>query len=98
MAGRLDGKVAVITGGANGIGRATVLRFLREGARVVAADLNETTGREMLDLAARDGHARQVRFLRTDVAQEAHVEAAINLAVAEFGRLDCVFNNAGVAA
>jgi NAD(P)-dependent dehydrogenase (short-subunit alcohol dehydrogenase family) len=97
MPGRLDGKVALITGGANGIGRATVLRFLAEGARVVAADLNEVTGRELLDLAARAGHASRVRFLRTDVAQEADVEAAVKRAVSEFGRLDCVFNNAGVA-
>ncbi len=97
MAGRLEGKVAVITGGANGIGRATVLRFIEEGARVVAADLNETTGREMLDLAARAGHAARVHFRRTDVAREGEVETAIGLAVSEFGRLDCVFNNAGVA-
>jgi len=97
MAGRLDGKVAVITGGANGIGRATVLRFLAEGARVVAADLNETTAKEMLDLATRAGQASRVRFIRTDVTDEAQVETAIALAVSEFGRLDCVFNNAGVA-
>lgn len=97
MAGRLEGKVAVITGGANGIGRATVLRFLEEGARVVAADLNETTAKEMLDLATQAGHGKRVRFIRTDVAQEADVEAAIKLAVSQFGRLDCVFNNAGVA-
>lgn len=96
MAGRLDGKVAVITGGANGIGRATVLRFLAEGARVVAADLNETTGAETVALAAQAGHRDRVRFLRTDVTQEADVQAAIERAVAEFGRLDCVFNNAGV--
>jgi NAD(P)-dependent dehydrogenase (short-subunit alcohol dehydrogenase family) len=95
--GRLDGKAALITGGANGIGRATALRFLREGARVVVADLNDATAAEMLDLAARDGHRGQVRFIRTDVAEEAQVEAAIRLAVSEFGRLDCVFNNAGVA-
>lgn len=97
MAGRLDGKVAVITGGANGIGRATVLRFLEEGARVVFGDMNEDTAREALDLAAQAGKAKAVRFLRTDVTREADVEALIKLAPAEFGRLDCVFNNAGVA-
>ena len=97
MAGRLDGKVAVITGGANGIGRATVLRFLDEGARVVFGDMNEETAREALDLIAKAGKAKAVRFLRTDVTREGDVEALINLAPAEFGRLDCVFNNAGVA-
>jgi len=96
MAGRIDGKVAVITGGANGIGRATVLRFLEEGARVVAADVNETTGRETIDLAAQAGHASAIRFQRTDVTVEADIEAVIKFAVSEFGRLDCVFNNAGV--
>jgi NAD(P)-dependent dehydrogenase (short-subunit alcohol dehydrogenase family) len=97
MAGRLEGKVAVITGGASGIGRATVLRFLAEGARVVAADLNEATGQELLDLAAQAGQARDIRFVRTDVTQEDQVAAAVGRAVSDFGRLDCVFNNAGVA-
>ncbi|HVM98277.1 MAG TPA: SDR family oxidoreductase [Candidatus Acidoferrales bacterium] len=97
MAGRLAGKVAVITGAANGIGRATVLRFLDEGARVVGADLNPDTGREMVDLAAKAGHAANLRFVRTDVAKEADVAAATRTAVDVFGRLDCVFNNAGVA-
>jgi NAD(P)-dependent dehydrogenase (short-subunit alcohol dehydrogenase family) len=97
MAGRLDGKVAVITGGGNGIGRATTLRFVDEGARVVVADLNEDTGRETLDLAARTGAGERVRFLRTDVAREADVAAAVALATKEFGRLDVMFNNAGVA-
>jgi NAD(P)-dependent dehydrogenase (short-subunit alcohol dehydrogenase family) len=96
MPGRLQNQVAVITGGANGIGRATVLRFLDEGASVIAADLNETTAKETLDLAAKAGHAKRVRFLRTDVTREAEVEAAIQLAVSAFGRLDCVFNNAGI--
>ncbi len=96
MSGRLQGKVAVITGGANGIGRATVLRFLAEGAAVVAADLNEATGQETLALAAQAGHAARLRFIRTDVVQEAEVAAAIQLAVSEFGRLDCMFNNAGI--
>jgi NAD(P)-dependent dehydrogenase (short-subunit alcohol dehydrogenase family) len=97
MAGRLDGKVAVITGGGNGIGRATVLRFLAEGARVVVADLNEQTGAETLALAGQAGAASRVRFLRTDVAREADVEAAVALATEDFGRLDVMFNNAGVA-
>jgi NAD(P)-dependent dehydrogenase (short-subunit alcohol dehydrogenase family) len=96
VADRLTGKVAVITGAANGIGRGTTLRFLAEGARVIAADLNTTTGAEMLELAARAGHRDHVRFIKADVAQEADVAAAIDLAVSGFGRLDCVFNNAGV--
>jgi NAD(P)-dependent dehydrogenase (short-subunit alcohol dehydrogenase family) len=96
MAGRLEGKVAVITGGASGMGRATALRFLAEGARVVVADLNDATGKEFLETAAQDGHARDVRFIRTDVAEEADVAAMIGHAVSEFGRLDVVFNNAGL--
>jgi NAD(P)-dependent dehydrogenase (short-subunit alcohol dehydrogenase family) len=96
--GRLASKVAVVTGGGNGIGRATVLRFLAEGARgVVVADLNETTGGETLALADRQGDGGRARFLRTDVAQEPDVAAAVDLAVREFGRLDCIFNNAGIA-
>lgn len=96
MAGRLEGKVAVITGGASGMGRATALRFLDEGARVVVGDLNDVTGKETLGIATERGHAEHVRFLRTDVAEEADVEAMIQLAVSEFSRLDCVFNNAGL--
>ena len=97
MAGRLDGKVAVITGGGNGIGRATVLRFLEEGARVVVADLNEQTGSETLALAKQAGAESRARFIRADVAREADVEAAVALATKDFGRLDVMFNNAGVA-
>lgn len=97
MTGRLAGKVAVVTGGGNGIGRATVLRFLDEGARVVVADLNEETGRETMDLAAGAGAGGRARFVRTDVAREADVAAAVALATGDFGRLDVMFNNAGVA-
>ena len=98
MAGRLEDKVAVVTGGGNGIGRATVLRFLAEGARVVVAELNPETGHETIDLARRAGHAAdRVRLVRADVADEAQIAAAIDAAAAVWGRLDCVFNNAGVA-
>ena len=94
--GRLAGKVAVITGGASGMGRDTVLTFLREGAKVVIADFNSETGEETLSLAADEGLGNNVRFVRTDVANEADIEAMLELAIAEFGGLDIVFNNAGV--
>lgn len=87
----------MITGGGNGIGRAAVLRFLAEGARVVIADVNEVTGGETLALAQQAGHAAAARFVRTDVTQEADVERAVQTAVSAFGRLDTIFNNAGIA-
>ena len=93
MTGRLEGKVAVITGGASGMGFATVRRFLAEGARVVVADLNDEVGTAAVrDLEAGD----DVRFVRCDVAEEADVAGAIATAVDAFGQLDVVFNNAGV--
>jgi NAD(P)-dependent dehydrogenase (short-subunit alcohol dehydrogenase family) len=97
MPGRLEGRVAMITGGGSGMGRATVLRFLDEGARVVVADLNEASGAHTLELAAGRGAGERVRFLRTDVSREPDVQAAVQAAVDGFGRLDCVFNNAGIA-
>ncbi|HXJ32899.1 MAG TPA: SDR family oxidoreductase [Candidatus Eisenbacteria bacterium] len=97
MAGRLEGKVAVVTGGGNGIGRATVLRFLSEGARVLAADLNAESGAETAELAKKAGHGDRVKFVRANVTEERDVQAAIEGAQRAWGRLDCVFNNAGVA-
>ncbi|MCX8071603.1 MAG: SDR family oxidoreductase [Candidatus Binatia bacterium] len=96
MAGRLDDKVAVITGGASGIGRATVFRFLQEGAKVVIADYNAQAGEETLSAAQQQGFTDRVLFQRTDVADEVQVERAIRLAMDRWGRLDCMFNNAGV--
>jgi NAD(P)-dependent dehydrogenase (short-subunit alcohol dehydrogenase family) len=90
--------VAVVTGGGNGIGRATVLRFLDEGARgVVVVDLNAETGAETVELARSAGHGDRARFVRADVAREADVEAMIAAGSRAWGRLDCVFSNAGVA-
>ena len=89
--GRLKDKVAVITGGASGIGEGTVLRFVEEGARVVIADVQDEPGRA---LAARLGDA--VRYVHTDVTVESDVAGAVDAAVAAFGRLDVMFNNAGI--
>ena len=94
--GRLAGKSTVITGGASGMGRDTVLRFLEEGASVVIADFNEETGAETVQLASDAGFANEVCFQRVDVAKEADVEAMIARAQSEFGGVDVVFNNAGV--
>jgi NAD(P)-dependent dehydrogenase (short-subunit alcohol dehydrogenase family) len=96
MTERLEGKVAIITGGASGIGRASVLRFLQHGARVVLADRNEQAAAETLQLAASVAPADHVRFTRCDVAEEADVAALVQAALSTFGRLDCMFNNAGV--
>ncbi|XOV85030.1 MAG: SDR family NAD(P)-dependent oxidoreductase [bacterium] len=93
---RLQNKVAVITGGASGMGKDTVMRFLAEGAHVVIADFNEVTGAEVLQQAADQGFAASVRFIKTDVACEADVENMFDLARREFGRVDIAFNNAGV--
>jgi NAD(P)-dependent dehydrogenase (short-subunit alcohol dehydrogenase family) len=93
---RLPNKVAVITGGASGMGRATVLRFLAEGAKVVIADYNANTGAQTLAEAVAAGHGDSVRFVRTDVASEADIQRMLQCALEVFGRLDVVFNNAGV--
>jgi len=96
MADRLAGKVAVITGAASGMGLATARRFLKEGAHVVIADLNVANGEGAMAALKDEGLGAQARFIRVDVAAEADIEAMIALAVADFGRLDILFNNAGV--
>ena len=94
MTGRLDGRVAVVTGGASGIGRATALRFLDEGARVVIGDLNEAAGKELAERVA--DRADRFRFLTADVSVEADVVALIEEATSTWGSLDIMFNNAGI--
>jgi NAD(P)-dependent dehydrogenase (short-subunit alcohol dehydrogenase family) len=93
---RLAGKVAIVTGGASGMGRATVMRFLADGARVVVADLNEANGAETLAVAKAQGHGDSLCFVRCDVAKEADVAATVAEAVKRFGRLDVAYLNAGV--
>ena len=91
MAGRLAGKVALITGGTSGIGEATVELFVREGAKVMIAGRNAEKGAQMV--AALGACAR---FVQADVTREADIAAAIAATTAAFGgRLDCLFNNAG---
>ncbi len=93
---RLENRVAVVTGGASGMGRSTVLRFLQEGANVVVADFNAETGEAVVAEATDSGWGERIRFIRTDVAREEDIEAMTQCAVDAFGRLDIVFNNAGV--
>ena len=93
---RLEGKVAVVTGGASGMGRATVMRFLGDGAKVVVADLNEANGAETLAVAKAQGHADDIAFVRCDVAKESDVSAMVADTVKRFGRLDIAYLNAGV--
>ena len=91
---RFSGKVIVITGGAQGIGRATAVRFLSEGAKVVIADVNA----ERLAATAREiGSPANVLGVLTDVARKDQVDALIGTAVACFGRIDVMVNNAGIA-
>lgn len=90
--GELDGKVAIVTGGAGGIGRATVERFVDEGARVVVADVDAEGGTA---LAAGLGPA--AAFRQTDVADASAVQELVDFAVEHFGGLHVLFNNAGVA-
>jgi NAD(P)-dependent dehydrogenase (short-subunit alcohol dehydrogenase family) len=92
MPGRLDGKVAVITGATSGIGEATARRFVMEGARVVIAGRSEERGNA---LAGELG--KHAVFHRADVMHEVEIAAVIAAAVNRFGKLDCLFNNAGAA-
>ncbi|PDW01957.1 SDR family oxidoreductase [Candidatus Viridilinea mediisalina] len=88
-------KVALVTGGASGIGRATVLAFAQHGAKVVVADMDEAGGNETVALARAAN--TDALFVRTDVSQAAQVQALIAAAVEQFGRIDFALNNAGIA-
>lgn len=96
MAGQFQGKVALVTGGSSGIGRASALAFAREGAKVVVvADVNVAGGQETVKLIKEaNGEAT---FIQADVSKAADVESMVNKTVEIYGRLDYAHNNAGIA-
>jgi NAD(P)-dependent dehydrogenase (short-subunit alcohol dehydrogenase family) len=92
--GQFENQVILVTGGSNGIGRATAIAFAREGARVVVSDMAEAAGEEVASTIRAAGG--DVRFVRTDVRDAAQIEALIQGTVKTYGRLDVAFNNAGI--
>lgn len=92
MAGMLDGKVAIVTGGGSGIGRAACLLFAKEGASVVVADINEPAAKSVADEIGAKAIA-----VRVDVTDRASTDAMAQAAITAFGKLDVAFNNAGLA-
>jgi NAD(P)-dependent dehydrogenase (short-subunit alcohol dehydrogenase family) len=95
MAGMLEGKTALISGGARGIGRATAVLFAKEGARVAVADLNGDGARETVEMINKAGG--QAISMQVEVTSAADVNAMVSRTVDAFGRLDCAFNNAGIS-
>src|SRR5215475_372341 len=95
MAGCVEGKVALVTGGASGIGRATALTFAREGAKLVVADTNEDGGQQTVHMITEKGG--EAIFVQVDVTSTSAVEAMIAMTVETYGRLDCAHTNAGIA-
>ena len=94
MQRRLESRVAVVTGGGSGIGRVTALMFVREGAKVVIADISVEGGEETVRMIKKAGG--EAIFVKTDVSKAGEVEALINKTAEVYGRLDCAFNNAGI--
>ncbi len=94
MPGTLEDKVALVTGGASGIGRATALTFAREGAKLIIADMNEEGGQQTVHMITENGG--DATFVQVDVTSAIEVEAMMSKAVETYGRLDCAHNNAGI--
>ncbi|XP_061355161.1 short chain aldehyde dehydrogenase 1-like [Gastrolobium bilobum] len=93
IAKRLQGKVALITGGARGIGEATARLFLRHGAKVIIADVQDDLGRSLCDAV----HNPNISYVHCDVSNDSNVQTAVNAAVSQHGKLDILFSNAGIA-
>jgi len=91
---RLADKVTIITGGGGGMGRVAARMFAKEGAKVVVAEYGEAAGQETVELIRADGGAAS--FVKVDVSREADARGMVDHAVATYGRLDCLYNNAGV--
>jgi NAD(P)-dependent dehydrogenase (short-subunit alcohol dehydrogenase family) len=94
MSGLLAGKIALITGGGSGIGRAAALAFAREGAKVAIADVALEGGHQTVEMIQQAGG--EARFLQADVSKDEQVHQLIDDTISAFGRLDCAFNNAGI--
>jgi NAD(P)-dependent dehydrogenase (short-subunit alcohol dehydrogenase family) len=91
---RLDGKVCIITGAGSGMGRTAAQLFAQEGARVVVAEYSEAAGQETVRLAREAGG--EATFVKVDVSQEPDAKAMVDHALASYGRVDCLYNNAGI--
>ena len=91
---RLEGKVSIITGGGGGMGRVAAQLFAAQGAKIVVAEFGEAAGAETVELVRAAGG--QATFVKADVSNEADAKAMIDHAVSTYGRLDCLYNNAGI--
>jgi len=94
IGGMLANKTVIVTGAASGIGRAAAIIFAQNGAKVVVADIDESRGGETIQMI-RNGHGNAF-FVRTDVSNASDAEKCVSTTVKEFGKLDCLFNNAGI--
>ena len=95
MSGLLNGKIALVTGAASGIGKATAMAMAAEGASVVLSDVSDETGKAVAGELTADG--AQALYVHADVAASSDVDRLFDSALSRFGRIDCAFNNAGIA-
>ena len=95
MANRFDNKVVIVTGGSSGIGKSAAIRFAAEGAKVVVAARREEQSKDVVDIIKENGG--EATYILTDVAQEKSIKSMVNETIDTYGKLDCAFNNAGIA-